>query len=364
MSNSALADVLARSAAKAKKGEEFAPEIESEVTMPEPEEIEEIEDEPKPKAKAKPKPKAKSGSDKAKKAVDDALKMLGEDSPEPEGDTAPVVAGEPKFGADDLKPVARPNGDLYTPRQLGERTDIQTVQAARAAAIPVLLGGYPGCGKTALIEAAFGAELITVEGHGDMEVTDLVGNYVPQPDGSFEWNDGPLTRAMKEGRPFLLDEITLVPAPVLARLYAAMDGRNTIRITEHEGETIVAEEGFFVLGAHNPGAPGAIFSEALASRFLIQIEVESDFSVAKSLGVDWRVIKVAKNLRKQRKEGGVIWAPEMRELLGFQKVASALGLHTAASNLVQVAPEDVRDELISQLGKYWPGLEPLRLGED
>lgn len=274
---------------------------------------------------------------------------------------------EVSFSEEQLKPIVRPSGENYRPRKMESigKTDVETLVACRGDELPVLLSGYPGCGKTAMIEASFGEQMITVEGHGDMEVSDLMGSWQPNPDpdNPYVWKDGPLVRAMREGLVLFVDDITLIPAQVLARLYPAMDGRKIVRLSEHEGESVQAEKGFFVVGAHNPGAPGAILSEALASRFLVQFEVESDLSLAMEMGVARTVIRAARNMRKRRREGSVTWAPEMRELLAYQRVSETLGRRAAAENLVAIAPPEAQEALIEALGNSFPGVEALRLTE-
>lgn len=278
-----------------------------------------------------------------------------------------VEAGPHQFTDDQLKPVSRPSGENYRPRKMESagRTDLELLVACRSDELPVLLSGYPGCGKTAMIEAAFQEDMLTVEGHGEMEVSDLMGSWQPNPDpdNPYVWKDGPLVKAMREGKVLFVDDITLIPAQVLARLYPAMDGRKVVRLNEHEGESVQVEPGFFVVGAHNPGAPGAILSEPLASRFLVQFEVESDLSLALEMGVSRTVIRAARNMRKRRREGSVNWAPEMRELLAYQKVCGTLGKQAAAENLVAIAPPEAQEALIEALGNAFPGVEALRLSE-
>lgn len=365
-----------------------------------------------------------------------------------EAPEAPDLTIDPK----DLEPITRPNGDEYFPRHLAPTgmTDIQVLRKAREAETPVLLGGYPGCGKTAMIEAAFGEDLYTVEGNGELEVTDLVGSWKPikedtlrvkmaqeiaeekelseedttlvleaakqlpkwggppqpvngpageliaalemsqAPDGSlliaapednlaaqalleswrragnaseYEWEDGPLVKAMKEGKPLFVDDITMIPAPVLLRLYSAMDGRKVLRLTEHEGEEIHAQPGFVVVGAHNPDAPGAVLSEALASRFALQPTVASNLSLAVEMGVNRRVVKAAVKLRARREEGQITWAPEMRELLAFRDVAAIVGETAAASNMLESAPPDSRDAVYEVLWKIFPDIADFRVGD-
>ena len=56
----------------------------------------------------------------------------------------------------------------------------------RSGAILTLIGP-PGTGKTSLVEAAFGGEVITVAGDGDTTTGDLVGDYTQRDDGSYEF---------------------------------------------------------------------------------------------------------------------------------------------------------------------------------
>jgi hypothetical protein len=126
-------------------------------------------------------------------------------------------------------PVARPNGSLYYPRRLGTGWDVEVLHGLREQKIAVLLYGPPGTGKTAMLEAAF-PDLLTVAGTGDTVVDDFLGSYNPVPGGGYQFVHGPLVTAMRDGRPLLVDDATLIPPRVLAVLYPAMYGRGVITI--------------------------------------------------------------------------------------------------------------------------------------
>lgn len=331
-------------------------------------------------APAKP-ARAKGSTKKAAGAVRGAMMALEPDADLEVADDATAADdsdSDDGFDPERLEQISRPSGHKYQPRILSDtHTDVETLRACRESGISVLLAGFPGCGKTALVEAAFAGgeeadsdnpDLYTVEGTGDTEVADFIGGYVPDigTDGNvtYRWQDGPLLLAMKEGKTLLIDDCTLIDARVMAKLYPAMDGRNEVRVTQHEGEVVKAAEGFYVIGAHNPGAPGAVLSEALASRFGVHIEVESDLTLAVRLGIQRNIVRVAAALRTQRKQGIITWAPEMRELLTFQKVSKTLGKKVAANNLVASAPEECREDVAKLLKKAFPEVESLRLGSD
>src|SRR5258708_38207846 len=113
---------------------------------------------------------------------------------------------------------------------------------------------------------------MTVAGDGDTTVADFVGEYTQRPDGSYEFVHGPLIRAMTEGAVLLIDHATLISPQVLAVAYTAMDGRRVV-VKAHKGEVIKAADGFYVIGGTTPGVYGAVLTEALSSRFSVQIHV-------------------------------------------------------------------------------------------
>ncbi|MFF0492920.1 AAA family ATPase [Nocardia sp. NPDC004068] len=252
---------------------------------------------------------------------------------------------------------------MYHPRALAGLPDVDVLARMRANGVPVLLYGPPGTGKTSLIEAAFG-DLFTVQGDSDTTVGDLVGEYTQTPDGRFEFVHGPLVRAMRAGAVLFIDDATLIPPSVLAVVYPAMDGRREVIIKANGGEVVKAAPGFFVVAGHNPGVHGAILSDALASRFAFQVEVTSDYDLAETLGVDARAVSAARVLAERVKRCEVGWAPQLRELLAFAKIAAAVDIPTAASNLVGAAPEEDRDIVAEVVRVEFGGAEykPLALG--
>lgn len=272
---------------------------------------------------------------------------------------APFATAKPVLRA---APVIRPGGTLYHPRLLAGRPDVEVLRDLREVGKPVLLYGPPGTGKTSLIEAAY-PDLITLAGDGDTAPGDLVGEYTQHPDGTFAWVNGPLVRAMQEGRCFFVDDCTLISPAVLAVLYPAMDGRGEITLTAHEGETIKATDGFYVAGGHNPGVAGAILTEALSSRFAAHIEVTTDYTLARELGVPDEAIAIAADLGQRQKRGECTWAPQMRELLALKGIGGVMDDFATFCNLVSIAPEPDRD-IVAEAVRAHTGINarPLSLG--
>jgi hypothetical protein len=213
----------------------------------------------------------------------------------------------------------------------------------RGASQYILAYGEPGCGKTALFEACFGDEMETILGSGDTEVADLVGGYVQTPSGGFEWIDGALTRCAEQGKVLLIDEIGLIDPKVLSVVYGLIDGRRELTVTQNpERGTVKAKDGFYVVGATNPNAVGVRLSEALLSRFSVQVEMTTDWGLAKKLGVPAMAVTVAQNLSKKRQSGEISWSPQFRELLAFREQTELFGTMFAVENLLATAPENDR----------------------
>jgi nitric oxide reductase NorQ protein len=236
--------------------------------------------------------------------------------------------------------LARPNGELYYTRNWGEHKDTAVLKQLRSISQFALFYGNAGTGKTALVEATFGSEVHTILGSGDTEVADLVGGYVQTPSGNFEWIDGALVKAAENGEVLFIDEIGLIDPKVLSVVYGLMDGRRELPITQNqERGTVKAKEGFYVVGATNPNAPGVVLSEALLSRFTAQVEITTDWVLAKKLGVPAIMTTASQNLAKKQLSGEVSWCPQMRELLAFRDLEKVFGTKWAVSNLISSAPE-------------------------
>lgn len=120
--------------------------------------------------------------------------------------------------------------------------------------LAVMLKGPTGCGKTRFVEHMawkLGRPLVTIPCHDDLAASDLIGRFLIQHNGTV-WQDGPLTRAVREGAICYLDEVVEARQDTVVVLHALTDHRRLLPI-DKTGETLRAATGFQLVVSYNPG---------------------------------------------------------------------------------------------------------------
>ncbi|CAD5107159.1 CbbQ/NirQ/NorQ/GpvN family protein [Zestomonas carbonaria] len=120
--------------------------------------------------------------------------------------------------------------------------------------MPVLIKGPTGCGKTRFVQhmaRRLGLPLYTVACHDDLSAADLVGRHLIGAEGTW-WQDGPLTRAVREGGICYLDEVVEARQDTAVVLHPLADDRRELFI-ERTGESLRAPPGFMLVVSYNPG---------------------------------------------------------------------------------------------------------------
>ena len=132
--------------------------------------------------------------------------------------------------------------------------EVDAFESAHASRLPVLLKGPTGCGKTRFVEHMawkLKRPLITISCHDDLSASDLIGRFLIRHDGT-AWQDGPLTRAVREGAICYLDEVVEARQDTMVVLHSLTDHRRILPI-DKTGETLVAAPGFQLVISYNPG---------------------------------------------------------------------------------------------------------------
>ncbi len=155
-----------------------------------------------------------------------------------------------------MLPVARPvTAPCY--RVIGRERDV--FLAADRAALPVLLKGPTGCGKSRFVEAMaaeLGRPLITVACNEETSAVDLCGRHLVLG-GDTVWEDGPATRAARTGAILYLDEIAEARDDVLVVIHPLADHRREIHL-DRRNEVVRAAPGFLLVVSFNPGYQGGL----------------------------------------------------------------------------------------------------------
>ncbi|MBT8341717.1 MAG: CbbQ/NirQ/NorQ/GpvN family protein, partial [Desulfatitalea sp.] len=96
-----------------------------------------------------------------------------------------------------------------------------------------------------------GRPLITISCHDDLTAADLLGRYLLNGECT-QWHDGPLTRAVREGAVFYLDEIVEARKDTTVVIHSLTDHRRELFI-ERLGERLKAPDEFILVVSYNPG---------------------------------------------------------------------------------------------------------------
>ncbi len=181
--------------------------------------------------------------------------------------------------------------------------------------LPLMLKGPTGCGKTRFVEhmaARLGRPLITVPCHDDTSAADLLGRWLVRG-GDTVWQDGPVTRAVREGAILYLDEIAEARPDVIVAIHPLTDHRRRLFV-DRLGEELSAPPEFMLAVSFNPGyqrgwkelKPSTRQRFVAASFDYPAPELEAEIVVAESgceVNAAKRIVKLGAKLRELEELG-------------------------------------------------------------
>jgi nitric oxide reductase NorQ protein len=135
-----------------------------------------------------------------------------------------------------------------------QHNEVEIFEHAYNNQLPLLIKGPTGCGKTRFVQhmaAKLGRPLYTVACHDDLTAADLVGRHLIG-DGETYWQDGPLTKAVREGAICYLDEVVEARKDTTVVLHPLSDDRRILPI-DRTGEVLSAPPEFMLVVSYNPG---------------------------------------------------------------------------------------------------------------
>ena len=173
-------------------------------------------------------------------------------------------------------------------------SEVQVFRYAYESALPLLLKGPTGCGKSRFVEAmaaTVGRPLVTVACNDETTASDLLGRWLVRG-GDTVWQDGPVTRAVRSGALLYLDEIAEAREDVIVVLHSLSDYRRELYVDRID-ETCKAPPEFMMIVSYNPGYRRALkeMKPSTRQRFVSLLfgypppEVEIEIVCAES-GVD------------------------------------------------------------------------------
>ena len=236
--------------------------------------------------------------------------------------------------------------------------EVEVFLAAYQQRLPVLLKGPTGCGKTRFVEymahriyrqenraVSLQQPLQTVACHEDLSATDLVGRYLLQGDETV-WQDGPLTRAVKEGAICYLDEIVEARKDSTVLIHSLTDHRRILPI-EKLGTILEAHPDFLLVISYNPGYQNVLkdLKPSTRQRF---ISIEFDYPPEPE---EARVIAHECGVELARAEQLALLANKIRNLKshGFNEGVSTRLLVYAGQLMVQgIDPSRATDAAIAK----------------
>lgn len=191
-----------------------------------------------------------------------------------------------------------------------QSNEVELFEAAESMNLPVLIKGPTGCGKTRFIEAMgerLKRNVYTVVCHDDLSAADLVGRHLIDENGTY-WQDGPLTKAVRDGGICYLDEIIEARKDTTVILHSLADYRRVLPI-DRTGETIEAHPDFMLVVSYNPGYQNVLkgMKPSTKQRFISmhfdypKPEVEKEIVITES-GIDEisadKLTKIAQEIRQ------------------------------------------------------------------
>lgn len=200
-------------------------------------------------------------------------------------------------------------GNDESPFYQATANEINLFEQAWRQQMPLLIKGPTGCGKTRFVEhmaEKLGRPLYTVSCHDDLSAADLVGRHLIG-DGKTYWNDGPLTRAVREGAICYLDEVVEARKDTTVVIHPLSDDRRILPI-ERTGEILKAPPEFMLVISYNPGYQNLLkgLKPSTRQRFLSVtfdypcVELETKILISET-GVDnstaTLLVKLANSLR-------------------------------------------------------------------
>ena len=254
----------------------------------------------------------------------------------------------------------------YINRKVEGVQDFDIYDHALAHNLNVLVEGHAGSGKTMSVQAyasARGLRYFNVACHIGLEVSQLVGRWIPTADGHFRWQDGAVTELVRNGGVLLFNEVNFMPERLSTFIFSLLDARREIQLMENGGEVIKAHPDLLIVADMNPDYRGTRpLNQAFADRFAIRLNFPYDKQIEGKLLKNKALQTMAEQLRAEHDRKAIATPVSTRALVAFIQNAKQFGMDFATysyvnsyqgdteRNAVRLVVETHRDNIASELG--------------
>jgi nitric oxide reductase NorQ protein len=228
-------------------------------------------------------------------------------------------------------------------------SEVELFKRAHQQKLPVMLTGPTGCGKTRLVEhmgKVLSRPVVTISCHDDLTSSDLVGRFMVLG-GDVVWNDGPLTRAIKDGAICYMDEVVEARHDSLAVLHSLTDHRRALYL-DRAGQVVKAPDPFMLVCSYNPAYRSSLkdLKPSFRQRFVtvamsyLPPDAEAVVLVRESgieLAIAQQLVKCATSIRKAD-ESFHLEPPSTRALVAAAKLIAAGTPQLKAAEVAILAP--------------------------
>ena len=193
-------------------------------------------------------------------------KLLNELNPNA-GPAVVFQVDQPLTVVKDEVEAPQPNKSPYVFTQAGEQLIEELMRLAplvgKRESLSAQLDGPSGMGKSVIVrEVAYRLlrEFMAINAHPGMDLSLLIGSMYPRPTGqgmTLVWEDGDLTRAIKNGIIFFFEEATRAPQEMVSRLFGLLDqGFGYFNLPEAGISNVPIHELFWMILTSNPAGAG------------------------------------------------------------------------------------------------------------
>ncbi len=241
------------------------------------------------------------------------------------------------------------------------------LEKAYEAGLFVIIIGPKGTGKTSLVREFAGRKNMKLESINfslRTRESHLIGTKT-LTDGTVTFEEGLLTRSMREGSMLYLDEINAAEADVLLRLDEALDDRRQIVLKESDGTIVKAGNGWFVVATINPLTHSGTkeLPPQLLSRFPVRIRLEyppekTELEIARSHMTGshdeelTQAVRLANTLREAAAVEELFYSPSLRETIAFGQLLDG-----------GMAAREAADFVFGNVYAQWGGIEHQKVSD-